>query len=61
MVHKLHGCAPLPQVAEAMVRSPWVSKWVLKVDDELLGCGHASFSTLAIKGAAEVLERWALA
>eukprot|EP00967_Tisochrysis_lutea_P029034 scaffold33930_cov21-Tisochrysis_lutea.AAC.1 len=40
-----------------MVRSPWAAKWLLKVDDELMGCGHAFFNTLAIKGAAEVLER----
>lgn len=39
------------------MRSPWAAKWLLKVDDEMLGCGHAYFSTLAIKGAAEVLER----
>jgi len=47
----------LLQLAEAMVRSPWAAKWLLKVDDELMGCGHAFFNTLAIKGAAEVLER----
>jgi len=45
------------QLAEAMVRSPWATKWLLKVDDELMGCGHAYFNTLSIRGAAEVLER----
>lgn len=45
------------QLAEAMVRSPWASKWLFKVDDEVLGCGHATLSTLAIQGAADVLER----
>ncbi|KAL6746704.1 hypothetical protein V8C86DRAFT_1820156 [Haematococcus lacustris] len=44
-------------VAEAMVRWPWASQWLLKVDDEVGGAGHASFHTAAIKGAADVLER----
>jgi hypothetical protein len=53
-------CAPppWPQLSEAMVRSPWASKWLIKVDDEIGGAGHSFFDTLSIKGAADVLERW---
>ncbi|GAX77423.1 hypothetical protein CEUSTIGMA_g4868.t1 [Chlamydomonas eustigma] len=44
-------------IAEAMARNPWVRKWVLKVDDEVMGCGHASLDLQGIKGAADVLKR----
>lgn len=47
----------LLKAAEAMVRNPRVARWLLKVDDEVMGCGTASFETKSIKGAPEVLER----
>lgn len=45
------------QLAEAMVRSPGAPKWLLKIDDEVGGGGHAWVDTLSIVGAAAVLER----
>ena len=50
----------LSVVAEAMVRSPLISKWLLKVDNEVMGCGHALLRVANIKGAPVVLERWVL-
>lgn len=47
----------LKLLSEAMVRSPSTTKWLLKVDDEVAGAGHAYFDTLTIKGALDVLER----
>lgn len=44
-------------LAEAMVRYPEVAKWLLKIDDEVMGFGHAFFDTASVKGAAEVLQR----
>ncbi|GLC34485.1 hypothetical protein PLESTB_001256000 [Pleodorina starrii] len=47
----------LMALAEAMVRHPLVPKWLLKIDDEVMGLGHAFFDTSAIRGAEEVLSR----
>ncbi|KAG2448854.1 hypothetical protein HYH02_006205 [Chlamydomonas schloesseri] len=47
----------LMPLAECMVRHPAVPKWLFKVDDEVMGLGHAFFDTAAIKGGAEVLAR----
>lgn len=44
-------------IGEAMVRSPLVSKWLIKIDDEVMGCGIASFETRGIKGVPDVLSR----
>eukprot|EP00798_Chlamydomonas_sp_ICE-L_P031417 gene31417-6585_t len=42
----------LKLLSEAMVRCPTVNKWLMKVDDESLGCGHAFF-----EGRPSFLER----
>ena len=39
------------------VRSPWISRWVVKIDDESLGTGSASLDLRSIKGASDVLQR----
>ena len=44
-------------IGEAMVRSPLVSKWLIKIDDEVMGCGIASFETKSIKGVPDILHR----
>ncbi|KAG2501161.1 hypothetical protein HYH03_000976 [Edaphochlamys debaryana] len=44
-------------LAETMVRHPEVPKWLFKIDDEIMGHGHAFFDTAAIKGSGEVLTR----
>ncbi|EFJ52332.1 hypothetical protein VOLCADRAFT_102998 [Volvox carteri f. nagariensis] len=47
----------LMTLAEAMVRHPLVPKWLFKIDDEIMGMGHAFFDTASIKGCDGVLER----
>ncbi|KAG2432871.1 hypothetical protein HXX76_008603 [Chlamydomonas incerta] len=47
----------LMALAECMVRHPAVPKWLFKIDDEVMGLGHAFFDTASIKGGAEVLAR----
>ncbi|KXZ47062.1 hypothetical protein GPECTOR_38g299 [Gonium pectorale] len=49
--------AILMVLAEAMIRNPNVPKWLFKVDDEIMGLGHAFFDTAAIKGSSDVLAR----
>jgi hypothetical protein len=44
-------------VAEAMVRSPTATKWLLKMDDGLMGLTHACVDLQAVQGAAAILER----
>lgn len=58
--YELDEARILSVVAEAMVRSPLISKWLLKVDNEVMGCGHALLRVANIKGAPVVLERWVL-
>lgn len=47
----------LMALAECMVRHPAVPKWLFKIDDEVMGLGHAFFDTASIRGGAEVLAR----
>ncbi|GFR40108.1 hypothetical protein Agub_g662, partial [Astrephomene gubernaculifera] len=47
----------LMALAEAMVRHPVVPKWLFKIDDEIMGLGHAFFDTAAVKGSGDVLAR----
>ncbi|GLI64066.1 hypothetical protein VaNZ11_007230 [Volvox africanus] len=47
----------LMSLAEVMVRHPLVPKWLFKIDDEIMGLGHAFFDVTAIKGTGEVLTR----
>lgn len=51
---------PVPcglRLAEAMVRYPATRTWLLKIDDEHMGNGHAYFRRQDINGANEVLDR----
>lgn len=46
------------RLAEAMVRYPATRTWLLKIDDEHMGNGHAYFRRQDINGANEVLDRY---
>ena len=43
--------------SHVQIRTPWVSRWLVKIDDESMGTGTASLDLRTIKGASDVLHR----